>query len=280
MSIAIIALLVLLVTSQVEGVTYSIFTTVKPTDELWLRKIQLNSLRSWKALYPAASEVILLGHDQYSQDLALSEGLRYEEIPFSPAGLPGIQTAFLRMDSSTRADVVVFANSDILFTGALPNALDKAWSESKKFCLTGMRKNTNVHYFVQFDQPWESWLHEGWSKGFRAMSQPEWALDYFAWSRGLATEINPKPLLLGIPVWDNYFLHLLHLSNVQTIDCSAVVPAVHQNHPAGNLTRRQELAQQNQVLAGRWELGSLKRTSHVMTSMPDGELVIERRKQS
>lgn len=278
MSCYYITLLFLLAACQADGVTYSIFTTVKPTDELWLRKIQLNTLRSWKALYPIAAEVVLLGHDQYSQDLALSENLRYEEIPFTSAGLPDIQTAFLRMDSSTDSDVVVFANSDILFTGALPNALEKAWSEGRRFCLTGMRKNTNVHYYVQFDQPWESWLHQGWSTGFRAMAQPEWALDYFAWSRGLATELNPKPLLLGVPVWDNYFLHLLHLSNVQTIDCSAVLPAVHQNHPLGNVTRRKELARQNQDLAGRWELGSLKRTSHIMTSKQGGELVIEQRK--
>jgi hypothetical protein len=56
----------------------------------------------------------------------------------------------------------------------------------------------------------------------------EWALDYFAYSRGSIP--NLPPLYLGAAGWDNLMVYHCRRSGIAVIDATRDVTAFHQNH--------------------------------------------------
>jgi hypothetical protein len=247
----------------------TIFSTPKPFRG-HIGIIQRNALQSWKRIAPDV-EVILFGNEDGAAEAARELGLRHEpRVERNEQGSKLLPYIFRRAQEAAGRNLLCYCNCDILQTGELLAALRAVSAWRDRFLLVGRRWDLDITEPLDFSTAnWQAQLL-GRARQQGRQRPPNW-IDFFAFPRGLFTEL--KPLVIGRVGWDNYLLRLARRAGAPLVDASPVVTAIHQNHdyayhPQGEHgVWHDELAQRNIALAGGLSnLYTIEDATHVLTS--------------
>ena len=204
----------------------TIFSTPKPFRG-HIDVIQRNALKSWKLLHPDA-EVILFGDDEGTADVCRELALRHEpQVLRSDRGTKRLDFIFARAQELAHYDLLCYVNCDIILTADFFLALTRLLEWRPSFLMVGRRWDTDITQLLDFSRPsWQAEIiararAEGCQRFFHN-------IDYFAFPRGLYTEI--PPLAIGRVGWDHWLVWKAGASGVAVVDVSEAVCAVHQNH--------------------------------------------------
>ena len=219
----------------------TIFATPKPFRG-HAAVIQRNAIRSWTLLRPAC-EIILMGNDEGTAEIAAEFGLRYvPEIARNSFGTPLVSDMFKQAQQLSGSDLFCYVNSDIILMSDFMQAIQRVVDQKSRFLLVGHRWNLDVKEVLEFKPDWEEKLRSQVKK-FATLAGAV-SIDFFVFPRGLLGEM--PPFAIGRPAWDNWTLYRARALSVPLIDATPVVMAVHQNHDYSHLP-------QGQVKEGVWK---------------------------
>jgi hypothetical protein len=219
--------------------------------------IQRNAIRSWMLLH-AEVEIILLGNDEGTAEVAREFGLRHEpKIERNEFGSYLVNSAFAKAQAMARHEVVCYVNCDVMLMEDFRRAVQQVAEAECEFLMVGRRWDVNISEAWAFGKAnWQTELRNLALRGGKQRG-PDW-IDYFAFSRGLYGADVP-PFAIGRTCWDDWLVWKAIDSKKTVVDASPVVMAVHQNHdykhhPGGAQgVWHGEEAGQNSQLAGGWD---------------------------
>ena len=201
----------------------TIFTIPKPFTGL-IRIIQRNAIKNWVQLIPEC-EVILFGNDIGVEEVAQELGVRYfSSIEKNEYGTPLLSSAFGVAQEQARNDILMYANSDIIFSQDLVEAISKV--DKSLFLVCGRRWDLDVKEEIDFGdghavgQLLDRLKKEGKLHGLSG-------LDYFVFPRGA---VHMRSFPVGRPGWDSWLIYDMRRRGVPVIDATEAITAIHQNH--------------------------------------------------
>ena len=214
----------------------TIFTTCKPFRG-HVAVIQRNAIRSWTLLRPAC-EIILMGNDEGTAEIAAEFGVRYvPDIARNTFGTPLVSDLFKQAQQLSSNNFFCYVNSDIILMSDFMQALQRVVDHTKRFLLVGHRWNfDNIKELLEFTPDWEEQLRNQVKK-FATLAGA-YSIDFFVFSRGALGEL--PPFAIGRPAWDNWTLYRARALSMPLIDATPVVMAVHQNHDYSHLPPGQQ----------------------------------------
>ena len=217
--------------------------------------IQRNAIRSWTALGDEV-EVILFGDEVGTAQYARELGVRHvPEIRRNEQGTPLLDDVFATATATAKGDVLLYANSDIVFTPDLVDSIKRVRTASlDQYLLIGRRVDLDVTEMIDFEHSsWEAQLIETALRD--GTLAPVVCKDYFGFERGQYASI--PAFAVGRGNWDNWMVHHANEQRIPVIDCTESITAIHQNHGYQHLRRgRLEAyvngaeAEENRRLAG------------------------------
>jgi hypothetical protein len=230
----------------------TIFTAPKPFTDPHIDMIQRNAIQSWSKL--EGVEVLLMGDEPGMAEAAAEYGIRhFPDIDCSESGVPLINAMFDRARQESTGKLLAFVNADIILLPDFVQAALRVAELREKFLLVGQRWNLDVTEAIDFspgyaDRLRELALEKGSLHGLKAS-------DYFVFPADLFTDV--PDLLVGRAGWDNWMMYYGTTQPWPTVDLSADVVCIHQNHDYGHLPNAQphynlEESQVNVRLAGGW----------------------------
>src|SRR5215510_15033091 len=243
----------------------TIFATPKPFRG-HIAVIQRNAIRSWTLLRPAC-EIILMGNDEGTAEIAAEFGLRYvPDVARNTFGTPLVSDLFKQAQQLSVNNLFCYVNSDIILMSDFMQAIQRVVDQKSRFLLVGHRWNLDVTDVLEFKPEWEKKLSSQ-VKIFATLA-PANAMDFFVFPRDLLGEI--PPFAIGRPLWDNWMLYRARALSVPLIDATQVVMAIHQNHdyshhPHGSLWKGDELLANTKLAGGAEHAFSLFDATHVLT---------------
>jgi hypothetical protein len=208
----------------------TIFSTGKPFEGR-AAMIQRNAITSWTLLSPRP-EIILFGDEPGTAEVCKDLDLVHEpEVGRSEFGTPLVPHMFERAERMARGEIVCYVNCDIILMNDVVEGLRTilAWRGSRQFLAIGARWNAWVHGPIDFAVDWQSSLREAAEMDGGAYP---WALDYFAFPRGLPRQI--PPFVVGRPDWDNWMVYAARADHDPVIDLTRVTKVIHQRHDYGH----------------------------------------------
>lgn len=226
------------------------FTVPKPFSG-HIATIQRNAIRSWTLLRPAC-EVILLGDEDGTAEAAAELGVRHHrDVAKNGYGTPLLNDVFTSAERLASHETLCYINTDIVLFGGFPSAVAAVSSRRRKFLVIGRRTNLDVNEDLVDRPGWEAALRDRAAK--RGELQPAWSIDYFAFSKGLWSEI--PPLAVGRVAFDNWLIFRARSQRAAVVDATGAVVAVHQNHDHGHIPVTKDLwsspeGQRNRELVG------------------------------
>lgn len=201
----------------------TIFSTPKPF-EGETETNQLNAIGSWKRL-PSGPDIILFGCSQeWADKLGVHCSSRFR---CSDMGTPIIGDMFDAAQNMAQSDVLMYTNSDMMYTGDLIRGIQAANARFSEFLMLGKRWDIEQRELIDFDsQKWETALqnkvrHEG-------QLHERTGMDYFVFVRPL--HIEWRPLYVGRPGWDGFLVISALRAGLPVIDATKTVTAIHLNH--------------------------------------------------
>ena len=228
--------------------------------------IQRNAIRSWTLLRPAC-EIILMGNDEGTAEIAAEFSLRYvPDVARNTFGTPLVSDLFKQAQQLSVSNLFCYVNSDILLMSDFMQAIQRVVDQKSRFLLVGHRWNLDVKEILEFKPDWEEKLRSQVKK-FATLAGAS-AMDFFVFPRGLLGEI--PPFAIGRPAWDNWMLYRARSLSVPLIDATPVVMAVHQNHdyshhPHGGLWKGDEQLANAKLAGSAAHALSLVDTTHLLT---------------
>lgn len=189
--------------------------------------IQRNAIRSWLALRPAC-EIILLGNDEGTAEVAHEFGLRHvSEISCNEYGTPLVSDVFEQAERAASHDLLCYVNADIILLSDFLPAVERVARHKRRFLVVGQRWDLDVFEPLDFSvADCESHLRQ--LVADRAVLHPPSGIDYFAFSGGLWEHI--PPFAIGRTAWDNWLIYSARVRRAAVIDATPGIMAIHQNH--------------------------------------------------
>ena len=193
--------------------------------------IQRNAIESWTRLTPRP-EVILIGDEEGTAELCAELGLRHiPELERNEFGTPVMSGFFAAATRGATHDLLCYVNADLVLTAGLMDGLRSVTAHQHPFMLVGGRWGLQVDEPLDFDAvQWEDQLR------VRATAEGQysfWAIDYFAFTRGLLGDV--PPFAVGRGFFDGWLIWRARARQGWVVDASPSVFAVHQNHDYGHL---------------------------------------------
>src|SRR5207248_7487543 len=140
-----------------EDVMLTIFATPKAFRG-HIAVIQRNAIRSWTLLRPAC-EIILMGNDEGTAEIAAEFGLRYvPEVARNTFGTPLVSDLFQQAQQLSVNNLFCYVNSDIILMRDFMQALQRVVDQTRRFLLVGQRWNFEVKEALAFEPNWEEQL--------------------------------------------------------------------------------------------------------------------------
>eukprot|EP01116_Phalansterium_solitarium_P023665 TRINITY_DN8409_c0_g1_i1.p1 TRINITY_DN8409_c0_g1~~TRINITY_DN8409_c0_g1_i1.p1 ORF type:complete len:460 (-),score=185.88 TRINITY_DN8409_c0_g1_i1:412-1791(-) len=212
---------------------FTIITAPKPFEGAAWRN-QKNAFLSWTKLRPQP-QVILFGHVR-GIDAMVKEvpGIEQINVTVNQYGTPLLDGMIKIAEERARAPVIIFMNSDLIFTNEIVTAIYKVQSRFKKFLLIGRRIELPSVEMVEKPK-WVDKLDEHMLE--QAVSAPESWQDYFIFSRGLFEYV--PPLAIGRAYIDRWIVNSTYArKGVNVIDGSNVLLVIHQSHAYGHIKKQ------------------------------------------
>ena len=272
-----------------------LFSTIKPKDR-WSPDDSNNiraSLTSWQKIPNVAPYV-------FTDDSPTRKYIKTEfkgmHIPSDPHLLsmlpfndhkihvPTYKSLFLSArDVSEEGDVLCYTNGDMLFTSALSETVFavKRWLKRRggsEFMIVGRRFNHVVTEPVELEgEDWEEKV-----EGLKGKQWQEDAIDYFVVSRDIWKWKNIPEMVVGGTAFDNWVLqHALTTPNVEVIDATYTITAIHQTNKGESLFASHEstMSSYNHKLGeknGGWAKGKVTQAPYI-TLISNGSVVVHER---
>lgn len=186
--------------------------------------IQRNAIQSWLSLRPKC-EIILFGDDEGVADTALEFGVKHQPcIRRNGFGTPLLDSAFSSAQAFAKNDILVYANSDVMFFDDIVTALEKL--ELPSFLISGRRWDLDLSEELVFSDV-------SWAANVRAMARAKGKLhgysgkDYFIFKRHT---VKMLPFAVGRPGWDDWLVYNFRMRNIPVINATEAITVIHQNH--------------------------------------------------
>jgi hypothetical protein len=223
---------------------------------------QRNAIGSWLQLLPP-ERICLLGNGRGMEEVAAQYAVRHEAgLACNSHGTPLLSDAFARASTWEWADVLVYANADIIlrpdFRVAVA-ALERASPEP--YLAFGQRVDVRIDWLIDWSRSADLSRLDTLVRAGRPESKL--CKDYFAFRRGWFTDL-PR-FAVGRGNWDNWMVWMAKRMELRTVDLSLAARAIHSEHdhdhvPGGRAAAyvRGAEARENQRLAGgrHWIGGS------------------------
>jgi len=192
-----------------------------------INTIQLNALRSWRALSHEI-QIIIFGDSDGSKKAA--EEIQAEYIPnvkCSPQGTPLLSDLFSKADNRAKFPIMTFINADIILPNNFLSVIQITTRSLSKFLMIGHRWDLNVEDLVNFNNKDEK------NKFFdladkKSQKHGPSGIDYFVYNKMLWGKI--PDFTVGRPGYDNWLIWQARRSLIPVVDASESVKAIHQNH--------------------------------------------------
>ena len=186
--------------------------------------IQRNAIKSWMK-QKSGCEIILFGDDEGVAQTAHELNLKH--IPFiekNKFGTPLLSSAFTVAQELAKNDLLMYVNSDIIFTQDLVGVVRRIGKPL--FLLCGRRWDLDVIKEIDFEEyKWDNEL----DKKVKDYGKPHSlsGLDYFIFPRNL---INMPLFAVGRPGWDSWLIYDMRSKKIPVINATGAIIAIHQNH--------------------------------------------------
>lgn len=210
----------------------TIFTAPKPFVDLHIAIIQRNAIQSWLQMGPDV-EVLLIGDEAGMAETAAQLGVSHlKGARQSKQGTPLVSSIFQKARETARADLLLFANTDILlFPETLELAL-KTRQQLNEFALVGQRYDLDILQPMDFSSGWPARLRA--EVKARGRLHPLGGSDFFLFPRHLFAQI--PDFAIGRAGWDNWMIYHAVTQHWPAINATHSMMAVHQNHDYSHLT--------------------------------------------
>jgi hypothetical protein len=228
--------------------------------------IQRNAIHSWVRLGPS-SEVVLLGDEQGTKELAEELGVRHvPEVLRNEFGTPLVSSVISQAEKHSETASLCYVNADIVLFPDFPISVGEVRRRLPKALLVGHRTNVAIPDLLDFSENWEVELrHKANREGILEACD---GLDYFVFPRGFWGEI--PPFAVGRTMWDQWLIYRARSRRMPVVDCSPRMQVIHQkhgyaHHPGGKEGVWNGIeAQRNLELAGGYRRAyTLKDATHL-----------------
>lgn len=228
----------------------TIFSAPKPFTDAHINTIQRNAIQSWTRL-GAQVEVLLMGAEPGMAETASEFGVRHLPEVACEDGLPLIGGMFDLARRESDAPVLAMVNADILLMPDFLEAARRAQAQYAPFVLVGQRWDLDVTAALDFSPGWEERLRADARQSGHLHKQA--GSDYFLYSRQAFSEV--PGFTVGRAGWDNAMLYQAAHQPWHTLDATADIMVVHQNHdyrhlPGGQIHYKHPASKKNVALAG------------------------------
>jgi hypothetical protein len=209
----------------------TLFTAPKPFTNPHIAMIQRNAIRSWLQL-GSNVEVLLLGDEEGMAEEAEKLGVRQvKDIKRNASGTPLISSLFDTAQAQNDSPLLAYVNADILLFPEFLSSAQNALAQVSHFLIVGQRWDLEVTRELDFSTGWHLRLKEECAeKG--SLHKPVGS-DYFIYPRACFQSI--PEFAIGRAGWDNWMIYQSRLQGWKTIDASAEIQIIHQNHDYSHL---------------------------------------------
>lgn len=209
----------------------TLFTAPKPFTDPHIATIQRNAIRSWLELGNEV-EVLLLGDEEGMDDEAKQLGVRQiKEIKRNASGTPQISSLFDSARWQNDSPLLAYVNADILLFPEFLSVAQQVAAQTLKFLLVGQRWDLAITRELDFTSGWQERLkQECQEKG--SLHKPTGS-DYFIYPRECFQSI--PDFAIGRAGWDNWMIYQSRREGWKTIDATAAIQIIHQNHDYSHL---------------------------------------------
>ena len=209
----------------------TILTAPKSFEDLHIRKIQRNALRSWKALGDLV-DVIVLGNDKGIKENALLMGIRhYPDVRCTEKGTPLISSMLEIGRDESRSPYLAIVNADVILFSDFIQSIKDVSKVRKEFLIIGQRWDMDVLEEVgEYD---ENFTRLKKRVLIEAKLHPPKGSDYFIFPRICYQSI--PDLAIGRAGWDNWFIYKSRWEGWTVVDGTHDVIVVHQSHDYAHL---------------------------------------------
>jgi hypothetical protein len=183
-------------------------------------------LRSWRRL---GLNVILLGDEVGVAEEAAELGFTHvPSVDINRFGTPLLDSVFDVAQQHAQDQVVGYANSDLIFSPDLLDAVGAVRAQTKRFMLVGQCYDLDVS--GDLDDAALDAVHRRDDGRLRGKRQ----VDYFIFPRGSVREL--PAFAVGRPAWDGWMIWQARRSRTNVVDLTSSIRVVHQRHGYGHVT--------------------------------------------
>jgi len=204
----------------------TLFATPKNFSDIF-KNIQLNALRSWRAL-SSEIQIIIFGDSTGSKEAA--EEIKAEYIPSikcSSKGTPILSDLFIQAEKIAKFPILTFINADIILPNNFLSSIQITSSAFNKFLMIGHRWDMDVEYGVNFNDSKD--IKNFWKRvSMDSRKHANTGIDYFVYRKNQWKNI--PHFIIGRPGYDNWLIWKARRTLVPIIDVTEDVQVVHQNH--------------------------------------------------
>lgn len=250
----------------------TIFTTPKAFHG-HIGLIQRNAIESWTKLQPRP-EIILLGKDEGSSELARELGLRHvAEIAASDHGTPLLNDMFEKAERAANGTRICYVNADIILTQDFLRAVEMMERRMPRSLMVSKRINMDVRERIAFEPGWEKEIRR---RGELTGAEEHYSgIDVFVFEKGMYPHI--PPFAIGRLWFDHWLIKAVRERNLPVVDASLVAPLLHQNHDynhvaggAAEVWKGEEMRRNFELYGGVEHAYTLLDVTHELT--PDGSI--------
>lgn len=209
----------------------TLFTAPKPFTDPHIAMIQRNAIRSWLELGNEV-EVLLLGDEEGMSEKAKQLGVhQIKEIKRNPSGTPLISSLFDTARKQNDSPLLAYVNADILLFPEFLSVAQKVAAQTRRFLLVGQRWDLAITRELDFTSGWQEKLKQECQEKGR-LHKPTGS-DYFIYPRRCFQSI--PDFAIGRAGWDNWMIYQSRREDWKTIDATAEIQIIHQNHDYSHL---------------------------------------------
>lgn len=203
----------------------AIFTIPKPFTDPHIKIIQTNSIKSWTKM-GQDYEIFIIGDEPGMAELAKELNVKQiKEVKKNKFGTPLLSSAFTLARESSRSEILIYVNSDIIFS---PNLNDIfKFLPKGDFLAAGRRWDLDINNYLDFNNPnWQNSLEEDVKKNGRLHSPA--GIDYYIFPKELLPDL--PDFAVGRVGWDNWVIYEAKRKKIPLIDITEFAIVIHQNH--------------------------------------------------
>ena len=192
---------------------------------------QRNAIGSWRQAFPGC-QILLFGDDAGVAEAAAELGVEHVPgIECNEFGTPYLDWAFATARLQARHDTLAYVNADIIF---LPDTAHTLAPAIEQGCfIVGQRFNVDLCAPLDFTEDWAGFLRRN------VMPTGQWGplegLDYFIFPKDTFPDF-PR-FVVGRPFWDTWMLGQANQRGLRTVNATAAITVLHQNHDYTHVRR-------------------------------------------